>query len=168
MKLFTPFLIFFYMQMLSPELFAQADSLQKQINEQVWKVFINSFNNSDNTGLSSVHSRELSRVSIDNNQIIGYGEYFKPLPDSVNVMRSRWKSNIELRFLQRIASNGRAFETGYYKTTSTNSTSGQSRTGYGKFVVLLRKENGVWKILMDADAHEKTNAEIFMSAKPME
>jgi len=34
--------------------------------------------------------------------------------------------------------------------------------------VLLRKENGTWKILMDADANEKTDETVFLSAQPME
>ena len=39
-----------------------------------------------------------------------------------------------------------------------------TRTGYGKFHVLLRKENGTWKILMDADANDA----VFQNGKPME
>jgi len=67
-----------------------------------------------------------------------------------------------------IASNAKAFEVGYYKTTSTNTQTGEKRTGYGKFHVLLRKENAVWKILVDADTHEKTDQTIFLTGKPME
>jgi hypothetical protein len=55
-----------------------------------------------------------------------------------------------------MASNDQAFEVGYYKTTSANIVSGEKRNGYGKFHVLLGKENGVWKILMDA-ANEKSD-----------
>ena len=97
-----------------------------------------------------------------------YDEYFKNEPDSIRKIWSAWKKNIELRFIQRIASNGKAFEVGYYKTTSTNISTGISRSGYGKFHVLLRKENGIWKILMDADSHENTNEAVFMTGKPME
>jgi hypothetical protein len=45
---------------------------------------------------------------------------------------------------------------------------GEKRTGYGKFHVLLRKENGTWKILMDADANEKTDEVVFMTGNPMD
>ncbi|MGZ8510936.1 MAG: hypothetical protein ACXWWA_11185 [Chitinophagaceae bacterium] len=55
---------------------------------------------------------------------------------------SQWKKNIELRFIQRIAGKDKAFEEGYYKTTSTNIVTGEIRKGIGKFHVLLRKENG--------------------------
>lgn len=152
----------------SVSVFSQSDSLQRQINEQVWKPFIKAINNGDNEALSTVHSKEVARVMQDDGKIIGYNEYFKKMPDSIKAKWSDWKSNIELRFLQRIASADKAYEIGYYKTTSTNSKTGEKRTGYGKFHVLLRKENGVWKILMDADANEKTDEAVFLTAKPME
>jgi hypothetical protein len=107
-------------------------------------------------------------VSQDVNQILGYDEYFKKIPDSEKAKWKDWKRNIELRFLQRIASGDKAFEVGYYKTSNINTATGEKRTGYGKFHVLLRKENGIWKILMDADANEKTDETVFMTGSPME
>jgi ketosteroid isomerase-like protein len=148
--------------------FSQMDSLQKEINEQVWKPFIKAFNNNDDEAFRAVHSKDVIRVIQDNNQIMGYDQYFQKIPDSIKTKWRNWKKNIELRFLQRIASKGKAFEVGFYKTTSTHAMTGEKRTGFGKFHVLLRKENRVWKILMDADANEKTNEEIFLSGKPME
>src|SRR6266498_478411 len=142
--------------------FAQTDSLQKEINEQVWKPFIKAFNNNDNEAFKAVHSKDVIRVIQDNNQVMGYDQYFRNIPDSIKTKWKDWKKNIELRFLQRIASKDKAFEVGYYKTTTTNAVSGEKRTGFGEFHVLLRKENGVWKILMDADANEGTNEEIFL------
>ena len=149
-------------------LFGQADSLQQQINEQVWKPFIKGFSTNDNELFSSVHSKEVMRVMQDDERIIGYEEYFLPVPDSIKAKWGNWKRQIELRFIQRIAADGKAFETGYYKTTSTKEDTGETRVGYGKFHVLLRKENGTWKILMDADANNSTDEKVFSSAKPME
>ena len=148
--------------------FSQTGTFQKEINEQVWKPFIKAFNNDDNEAFKAVHSREVIRVIQDDDRLLVYDEYFKKVPDSVKAKWSDWKKNIELRFIQRLASKDRAFEVGYYKSTSTNVVSGEKRSGYGKFHVLLRKENGVWKILMDADANEKTDEAIFLSAQPLE
>jgi ketosteroid isomerase-like protein len=148
--------------------FSQSDSLQKEINEQVWKPFIKAFNSNDNEAFSAVHSKDVIRVIQDDNRLMGYNEYFKKTPDSIKAKWGDWKKNIELRFLQRIASADKAFEVGYYKTSGTNAITGEKRTGYGKFHVLLRKENGIWKILMDADAHENTNEAVFITARPME
>ena len=143
-------------------------NLQKEINEQVWKPFIKAFNNSDNEAFSAVHSKDVIRVLQDDNQVMGYEQYFQKIPDSLRTRWKDWKKNIELRFLQRIASGDKAFEVGYYMTTSTNTRTGEKRVGLGKFHVLLRKEKGVWKILMDADAHEKTDEQTFLTAESME
>ena len=148
--------------------FSQSDSLQQQINDQVWKPFIKAFNNSDNAGFRKVHSLALIRVIQDDNQVLGYEEYLKPVPDSIKAKWGNWKNHIELRFLQRIASNGKAFETGYYKTTSANITTGETRVSFGKFHVLLRTEDGTWKILMDQDAKEDADENRFLQAKAME
>jgi ketosteroid isomerase-like protein len=148
--------------------FSQTGSLEKEINEQVWKPFIKAFNSGDNEAFSAVHSKDVIRVIQDNNQVMGYDQYFQKIPDSIKTKWADWKKTIELRFLQRIASKDKAFEVGYYKTTSANTVTGEKRTGFGKFHVLLRKENGVWKILMDADAHEETNEAVFLTGKPME
>ncbi len=148
--------------------FSQNDSLQKEINTQVWKPFIKAFNSDDDEAFRAVHSKDVIRVMQDNDQVIGYDQYFQKIPDSIKAKWIDWKKNIELRFLQRIASNGRAFEVGYYKTTNSNAVTGEERTSYGKFHVLLRKEKGIWKILMDADAHEKTDDAVFLTANPME
>ena len=154
--------------LLSNFTFSQPGGLQKEINDQVWKPFIQAFNNNDDDAFSAVHSKDVIRVMQDENRVIGYDEYFQKIPDSAKMKWANWKREIELRFLQRIASKDKAFEVGYYKTTSINVVTQEKRTSFGKFHVLLRKENGVWKILMDADAHEKTNEAIFLSANPME
>jgi ketosteroid isomerase-like protein len=138
-----------------------------EIDQQVWRLFIQSFNSGDYEKFSSVHSKDVIRVTQDNKQISGYAEYFKKQPDSIKAKRAVWKRNLELRFLQRIDGADKAFETGYYKTSSTNTVTGEKRISYGKFHVLLRKENGTWKILMDADAHENVNETIFLSAEPI-
>jgi len=148
--------------------YAQSDSLQKQINEQVWKPFISTFNSGDDEGFKAVHSKDVIRVSQDSKQILGYDQYFKKMPDSIKAKWHKWKKNIELRFIQRIAADGKAFEVGYYKTKSTDTTNGETRTGFGKFHVLLRKENNTWKILMDEDANENTTEAVFQTGKPME
>jgi ketosteroid isomerase-like protein len=147
---------------------SQTRNLQNEINEQVWKPFINAFNSNDNEAFRAVHSKDVIRVIQDDNKIMGYDEYFQTIPDSIKAKWGNWKRNIELRFTQRIAGNDKGFEVGYYKTSSINIETGEKRTGYGKFHVLLRKENGVWKILMDADAHENTNEKLFQSGKAME
>jgi hypothetical protein len=163
----TVFLVLIYI--LSAD--AQIDSLQKEIDEQVWKPFITSFNQMDTEKFMALHSRNMIRVGQDNNYITGYEGYYQSNKSGNESSKKNYENNkgshkIELRFVQRIAADGRAFEVGYYKVTRTLA----SKTGsfYGKFHVLLQKENNQWKIIMDADAKEKTDEAIFLTGRPIE
>lgn len=160
------YIIFFVFQLSGLMVAAQNEtSLLKEIDDQVWKPFMESFGNNGDTTFQSIHSRDVARVSIDANSIIDFHQYFKKIPDSTLAKYGDWKSSIEIRHLKRIVSLQQAFETGYYKTTSQNTQSGEKRTGYGKFTVLLRKENGMWKILMDSDANEGTDEAVFQTGR---
>ena len=148
--------------------FSQSDSLQQKINEQVWKPFIQAFNNLDTRAFMAVHSKDMTRVIQDGNMIYGYERYNSENErGNESTKKANRRRTIELRFIQRIAANDKAFEIGYYKYTGIQ-PDGSSHIGYGKFHVLHRKEGGTWKILMDADASEKTNEAIFLSGKPIQ
>jgi hypothetical protein len=58
---------------------------------------------------------------------------------------------------------GVAYEIGYYKVTSVKTN--KTDYYYGMFNVILRKENGTWKILSDADTGEEVNETKFESGK---
>ena len=139
----------------------------KEINDQVWIPFVRSFSNGDEEAFKSVHSKDVIRVEQDGKRIFGHDIYLRKVPDSVKAIWSKWTKKIELRFIQRIAGDGKAFEIGYYRTTSNNIETGEKRVRIGKFHVLLRKENGVWKILMDADTSVDASEEKFLEAEPM-
>ena len=147
---------------------SQQNKFTKAINEQVWVPFIKGFETENDELFKSVHSKDVARVLQDDKQIIGYDIYFKKVPDSIKAQWGDWKKSIELRFTQRIANNNNAFEVGYYKTTSTNTQTGEQRIIIGKFHVLLKKENEVWKILMDADTKEGASEETFKKASPLQ
>jgi hypothetical protein len=118
------FLLFITCLLYHDLIFSQSGNYQEEINEQVWKPFIRAFNSDDNEAFRAVHSKEVARVIQDDNRLIGYDEYFKRVPDSVKTKWANWKKNIELRFIQRIATADKAFEVGYYKSTSTNVATG--------------------------------------------
>lgn len=161
-------ILFLFILLISASTHAQRDSLQKQINRQVWKPFIAAFNAMDTDAFMSVHSLNMTRVIRDAGIIYDYDTYYESNKkndlENAEFLSGR---SIELRFLQRIAANNRAFETGYFKVKS-EAKDGQEFTAYGKFLVTLTRENNVWKIMLDADAKEKTNEKLFLSAKPLE
>jgi len=140
---------------------------QKEIDAQVWTPFIESFNLRNTEGFMAVHSKDLVRAPRDSKVILNFDQYKRENADGDS--RSKSKRTIELRFLERIASETQAFEIGVYKTTVTGSN-GEPRSFYGKFHVVHRKENGVWKILVDSDSSEggTVGEKIFQEAKPMQ
>jgi ketosteroid isomerase-like protein len=140
-------------------------AFHQEINDQVWKPFIQSFANNDQEILKQIYSPDFIRVVADDDRILGYAEFLQSSSDPGKW--ASWQSHIELRFIKRIVSPDKAFEVGFYKTTSVNSVTKETRISYGKFHVLLRKEKGSWKILMDEDARENANEQSFLSADPM-
>ncbi|HUR09736.1 MAG TPA: hypothetical protein VM012_00100 [Flavitalea sp.] len=154
--------------LISGAISAQSDSLQQEINDQVWKPFIKAFSELDTDGFMHVHSTDMTRVIQDGKQVQTYEQYYQSNRRGDDRARlGNRKRKIELRFIQRIAGNGRAFEVGYYKTTNV-APDGKEQNFYGKFQVLLRKESGTWKIIMDADARADASDEVFKSAAAME
>ena len=133
---------------------AFSQNFQKEINDQVWKPFISTFNNFDANGFLAVHSKDVVRSSRDSKTLLNWSEYLKQQQEG----NKRSKDNgitrtLDLRFTERIANASQAIDVGIYKTTVTNKD-GKIQSFYGRFHVVLRKENGVWKILVDTDSSE--------------
>lgn len=159
------------MRLTLPLLFAAtslfAQNAQKEINEQVWKPFIKGLNEANTELFMGVHSKDLVRSPRNAKEVLNW--------DAYNKQTAEWNSkrtgkvNIELHFTERINSDTQAIDVGVYKTSWT-SADGKSGAGYGRFHVVLRKENGTWKILVDTDSNEGgTIGEAqFLAAKPME
>lgn len=147
---------------------------EKEINEQVWKPFIKTLLSYDVESFMALHSTEVMRVERDHGHILNFDQYKKDL----NMSWPAWKQSMEvekakntfeLRFQERTSNGSQAFEVGYFKSETTNDK-GEKRTRYGQFHVALRKENGVWKILVDSDSNNKRTIteEIFRAARQLE
>ena len=148
---------------------AQADSVKyaREINEQVWKPFIHSLITGDKQGLRDVHSKRIMRVEIDRNKIIDYDKYFPPVSsDSANRPKMANRDFI-LRFDKRISNGERAWESGIYKGSVTIEGK-RPRVYYGRFFVVLEKEGGTWKIIVDADTAKGADEPAFNAASAME
>jgi ketosteroid isomerase-like protein len=139
---------------------------EQEINTQVWEPFIQSFNTYDTNGFMGVHSKDVVRSPRDSKNIWNWEEYFKRHEQSdLREKSSSAKRVLELRFTERIASKDQAIEVGVYKTTIIKSD-GISKSFFGRFHVVLRKEESVWKILVDTDSSEKNsiNEKDFLAA----
>jgi ketosteroid isomerase-like protein len=148
---------------LAPILAFTQNTNQKAINDQVWKPFVKNFNTGNTDGFMAVHSKDLIRVPRDAKKLSDFGQYKKQIESS-----GKSKRTIELRFIERIATDSKASEAGIYKTTIVTPQS-ETKTFYAKFLVILRKENGTWKILVDTDSSEggTVNEAAFLAAQPI-
>lgn len=153
---------------------AVAQNAEKEINEQVWKPFTKAIMTQDTEIFIQLHSKDVMRVERDHNQILNYDTYKSNIQkgwpawkQSIEVEKTKY--TFELRFLERISKGDHAFEVGYFQNEMINAK-GEKRLSFGQFHVALRKENGVWKILMDSDSRNKNSIteEMFLAAKPME
>jgi len=124
--------------------------VQQTINQQIWYPFVQAYNNLDNDAFMKIHTNDIIRVVGDRSEMMLGQEY----ADAI-AMNVKWhKQNnvtrqIEFSFMERIVKKNTAYEQGYYKVT--NSRDGKQRTFYGMFTVVLKRTNGIWKILMDTD-----------------
>jgi ketosteroid isomerase-like protein len=156
--------------LMSSGLNVSAQDSKTEINEQIWKPFIQSFNNRDTKAFMDVHSKDVVRSPRESKVAWNWDEYFKQMERSDKSERaSKSTRNLELRFTERISNKGLAVEVGIYKTTYV-SENGLPKSYYGRFHVVHRKENGIWKILVDTDSSEGNSIDEkdFLEASAME
>ena len=134
----------------------RANSIKRlqDINNDVHKQFYQAYDSLDYKLMESIHSKKLIRVPADRNTILNYEEYMKQDKNSFeHTKKNNGTLNIELRFFERLNNDSVASERGIYKFT-INKGREDEQIYYGKFHVLLIKEDDTWKILMDYDSNE--------------
>jgi ketosteroid isomerase-like protein len=153
--------------------FAHAQTDQQQIDAQVWKPFTKAIMAQDVNAFVAVHSKDLVRAEINGKKVMDLTEYQKRMEAGwpgwkESIIKDKTKYTFELRFLERISNGTTAYEIGYFKNETINAA-GEKRVSYGKFHVVLRKESGTWKILVDSDSNEGGNItnEMFQAAQPI-
>lgn len=131
--------------------FAQTDVILEEINYQIWDNFTQAFQNKDFQLFESLHHPDLIRVNGNADILLDKENYLVNYKQSWEVTDNNL--DINFRFLERIYSNTAASERGIYKLT-VNANLEDEKTFYGKFHVLMRKENGQWQFVMDYDSDE--------------
>jgi hypothetical protein len=133
---------------------AQSIKNLKDINNTVHLKFYQAFDSLDCSIMQSIHSKKLIRIPADRKTILNYKDYMdKYKHDFDNVKKNNGTLNISLRFFERLNNDSIASERGIYKFT-INKGQKNEQIFYGKFHVILVKEDNTWKILMDYDSNE--------------
>ena len=122
------------------------------INE-VHQKFKEAFDSLDYELFASIHSEKLIRIP-GGKKIIDYDTYVNKQKSNFEKAKSENSPRtIYLRFFERVNNDSVASERGIYKFVR-NENQHNEKISYGKFHVLLIKEEGDWKILMDYDSSE--------------
>jgi len=160
-------LAFLFLSSTSSLLFAQTDSVQQVINQQIWQVFQESYQAYDYQKFNAIHSDQMTRIT---SKEIRSAEVYKQKNKDwfVRAKKEGYQQSIEFRFEKRIATGDRAYETGYYKIDAQK-PDGTTSTHFARFHVALQKEAGIWKIVEDWDSDDingkKVSAEDFYQSK---
>jgi hypothetical protein len=129
----------------------EASKIQQEIDEQVWFPFIETYNAFDGEGFNALHTEDVLRAGPWG---IRLGDEYREniLENTAAAKAAGRQRNIAFRFEHRVAREHVAYEVGYYRVRSKSD--GEERTFIGRFDVVLRKVDGVWKIAQDWDVDE--------------
>ena len=125
------------------------ESLQKEINQTVWKPFQNAFETVDGEALNATYADNVLRVTpngIDTNNTFkeaNLKRFKQNKADGVSVALDFW-------FDDRDTNENTSYEVGFYRISFT-SKKGETNYSYGQFHIVLKKINGAWKITQDWD-----------------
>ncbi len=141
-----------------------AQDVTEQIDRDVWHPFVESFSGFDENTFIALHTYDVIRVSRDGESMLVGSQYAESIRNAFAEGRERRTvRRIEFSFIDRLNKDDTAYEVGYYRISSASG--GQEYVGYGKFHVVLKKVDGVWKIAVDSDTNDGGNIleEDFMS-----
>ncbi len=129
---------------------------QSRIDAEVWEPFKGAYDAYDADAFNAVHTDDVLRITPYG---IRRGEDYKE-SNRVNFAREgQPERRIDLRFEHRIQEEEVAYEVGYYRVRYYEEGE-QTQAHYGRFHVLLRKVDGVWKIAKDWDTSNINGHEV--------
>ncbi len=124
---------------------------QKQIDEDVWIPFAQSYSDFDAEIFNSLHSEDITRIN--SKGILSPEVYKKKNTDWFTRAKAEgYRQSIILRFEKRLITDDRAFEVGYYKI-HVRKPDGEELDYYARFHVMLEQQAGTWKIVQDWDSN---------------
>ena len=128
--------------------------LAHEVDQQVWEPFKASYANGDAITFNNLHTEGILRISKNG---IQKGEEYKASNTKWFSKSNRRPRTIDFVFEHRIYSKNTAYEIGYYKIVYNGE---EEKASYARFTVLLKKQNGKWRIAQDWDTHEINGREV--------
>ncbi|WP_190808823.1 nuclear transport factor 2 family protein [Flagellimonas sp. S3867] len=146
-----------------------SNEIVETIRDDVWIPFMEAYAELDSDKLKSIHSKDIVRITIEQNQIETGEKYLEHFGDFLQHMK-QGGSKVAIAFAilsTAIDESGTiAYQTGYYRYSSKRKDDAKlSPKGYGYFNVGLKKVDGTWKIWMDSDKNVEITPEDFNTQK---
>lgn len=138
-------------------------TIVEAVKNDVWVPFMESYRDLDFSKFESIHSPEITRVSLDMNKINSGEAYLKEMGGFFQQIKQvNYQMQITFSIVSSATTENTVYQTGYYTIglRKNDQTPFQNR-GYSSFGVLLTKENGKWKISMDTDKKVSLTQEEF-------
>jgi len=140
--------LLFFLFSVTCTLAQDVQSIQKEINQKLWKPFKAAFENIDAPALNALYGKQVLRVTpngidTDNNFKEGNLKRFE-----TNKM-NQTKIKLDFWFDSRHTNTDTSYEVGFYRMKLSN-LEGEN-TIYGQFHIVLKIEDGAWKIIQDWD-----------------
>ncbi|PKV52079.1 uncharacterized protein DUF4440 [Aquimarina sp. MAR_2010_214] len=130
----------------------EEDAIHEKINADMYGNFSKAFETLDYDLFASIHSKEMIRISGNGGKIEKANVYLKGYQKRWSVP-SKKSAPIDFRLFERIYSDSLVSDRGIYRVTYINDNN-QTKYSYGQFHVVLKMEDGDWKIWMDYDSNE--------------
>jgi ketosteroid isomerase-like protein len=129
----------------------------QEIDREIWTVLIATVANDDIVGMGNTYYPDAVLVSPNGTAPIK--TTLERWGRDMEAAKARGdKATVEFRFSRRLDGPSTAFDTGIFKYTVI-SKSGVSNPKFYPFEMLLAKSNGKWRILMERQFAEVTQAE---------
>lgn len=124
------------------------NSLEKEIDETIWKLFKQSYEARDWEAFNALHTDDVLRVHDGG---IQKGLEYKDAIKSYYEAEDNRKTTIDFVMERRTYKGDIGYEVGFYRVIYEEEGK-DDRMSYGRFHVVLKKIDGKWKIAQDWDS----------------
>ena len=149
------FLLFIFTTTLATSQQQKKYDFSKEINEELWEPFVEAYNERNAEKYLSVHTKDIVRITQSG---IRQGLEYRSGIRKAFAREDLPKREIQFKFEHRIHDKEIAYEVGYFRVTYFRD--GKEEDYFGRFSVVLKKEDGKWKIAQDWDVDEINGAKI--------
>jgi len=125
-----------------------AETIQKEIDETVWKHFQSAFENLDAAALNATYAEEVLRVTPEGIDTEGAFKA-RNITSFQTSKQGGVRIALDFWFDSRHTNTKTSYEVGFYRISVT--ANNDTNYLYGQFHIVLQKQNGVWKITQDWD-----------------